>query len=907
MLTLDALDARRELIEQSPDLLALRDRLIARAKPVLDQMPIVPHTKALLSRDGGVCPDDGSQLAFDPWRPDEHRCLTCGKSFSGERHHAHWARAQHLWIAERAAHLATIHVVTGDAAAASRAKELLAAYFDLYFELPNSDNVLGPSHLFFSTYLESIWLLNYLAAAFMLREAGALDEGETERIDAIADEAATIVAEFNEGMSNRQTWNSAALTAIAAWFGDEELAVTAVQGRTGLLGHLADGFGSDGMWWEGENYHLFALRGMMIGLQWSVTVGAELLADSEIAAHLSEALMAPAATALPDFTFPARKDARYGVSLAHPAYLETWEAGNAMLGDTVPTDLPAWLRSLYAVSPKPELTYDSYLHEAGEPLPVWRSRADLSWWALLTMAPALPTGVLWSGESCLMKQQGLAVMRNAQTYLSLECVGGGSGHGHPDRLHLSLHANGVHWLADPGTGSYVNRDLFWYRSTLAHNAPLLSGLDQSPRDRGRCVAFEATGAWAWAVGAWNDLRRSVVMGPHWAVDSVQLDTSDTLELDVPWHFTGESDVESAGEWIPDTVTSEFAERVERLVPADAGADQPWLVRSTRDDRELRAWFAGEGQLLRAYGPGLPNEDRLRRFFIRRTRQHTAEMTTVVDWSGTVTSVEVDHEGVRVRAGSTVTTVAIGTASVSIIGATERITLSGEQPQPLKPASFMIEKPPVTLAHAVFVDPAPPLDGSLRGFNRSMPLAMDEEYQYFRSEAAYEGAEVFAATAYVNWSDDELYLGLEVIKPDVILRGPEATPLGLDNEPDDINADGMQVYVRGIDHHVRAWLVRPIADGLIASRPIGTGADAGPVTGAWQRTPTGYCLTVRLPAPGLATIRRNERLGFDLIVNEMRAGRVRRAGQLIWSGGPGWVYLRGDRHDPSHFGELELIG
>src|SRR2546430_15296661 len=55
----------------------------------------------------------------------------------------------------------------------------------------------------------------------------------------------------------------------------------------------------------------------------------------------------------------------------------------------------------------------------------------------------------------------------------------GGGHGHPDRLHLTLHADGVHWLADPGTGSYVSRDLFWYRSTLAHNAPRLDGASQS--------------------------------------------------------------------------------------------------------------------------------------------------------------------------------------------------------------------------------------------------------------------------------------------------------------------------------------------------------------------------------------------------------------------------------------------
>jgi hypothetical protein len=47
------------------------------------------------------------------------------------------------------------------------------------------------------------------------------------------------------------------------------------------------------------------------------------------------------------------------------------------------------------------------------------------------------------------------------------------------------------------------------------------------------------------------------------------------------------------------------------------------------------------------------------------------------------------------------------------------------------------------------------------------------------------------------------------------------------------------------------------------------------------------------------------LGFDLLVNEMLPERERRSGQLVWSGGSGWVWLRGDRQDPSRFGELEL--
>jgi hypothetical protein len=50
---------------------------------------------------------------------------------------------------------------------------------------------------------------------------------------------------------------------------------------------------------------------------------------------------------------------------------------------------------------------------------------------------------------------------------------------------------------------------------------------------------------------------------------------------------------------------------------------------------------------------------------------------------------------------------------------------------------------------------------------------------------------------------------------------------------------------------------------------------------------------------------NEEIRFDLLVNRMEPGRRRRAGQLVWSGGGGWVYLRGDRQGPERFGRIEF--
>ena len=283
MVTAEEIAARRVVIASSENLTGLLAALTERARPVLERMPHLPEEKALLSKDGGNCPTDGAVLTFDPWSPRAHRCPRCGTSYTGARHDRNWARYQHLWLAERAAHLAALAALSDAPAAGARSAEILVAYGERYLRYPNRDNVLGPSRLFFSTYLESLWLCNYLAAAVLLREAGHLEDSAAAAVSQVADEAANMVGEFDEWFSNRQIWSNAALTAIAVWFEDEDLAQRAIVGQTGLIPHLARGFGPDGMWHEGENYHLFALRAWLTGAGWARHLVGDLLAEPKVA------------------------------------------------------------------------------------------------------------------------------------------------------------------------------------------------------------------------------------------------------------------------------------------------------------------------------------------------------------------------------------------------------------------------------------------------------------------------------------------------------------------------------------------------------------------------------------------------------------------------------------------------
>jgi hypothetical protein len=913
VVTAEELAARRDVIAGSADLQALLAHLRERAQPVIERLPVIPEHKALLSMDGGVCPDDGAGLTFDPWSPAAHRCPRCGKTWTGDRHDRHWARYQHLWLAERAAHLAALAALSDDAAAAARASEILTVYAERYWRYPNRDNVLGPSRLFFSTYLESLWIGNYVAAAMLLKAAGRLDDRATRAVSQVADEAATLIGDFDERFSNRQTWNNAALAAIAVWFEDEDLAQRAIEGPTGLLAHLLRGFGRDGMWYEGENYHLFALRGLLTGAGWARLAGVDCFGDARLAEQVTAALRAPALSALPDFTFPARKDSRYGISLAQPMYVELWEVGLAKLGTG---DLQRWLAALYRVPPpQPEL-FESYLHDATYgPRTTHHARRGLSWWSLLEMLPALPDETdSWQPESVLLETQGLAVLRaeGGGRYAAVECGPYGGGHGHPDRLHLTLHANGVHWLPDPGTGSYVTRDLFWYRSTLAHNAPRLDGASESPGDA-VCEMFDAQDDWAWVRGRFGSLTRTVVSGPAYIVDVVELSGREEHSVELPWHFHGRGDPQTPGRWVDATLEGEFVSRVERFLPSP-DVEGPIVFQLTADGRQLTAHLLFEGELLRAEGPGLPGTGMRAPFYLARGQGRNLRFVTVLESS----SAEPRVRAVRASGETIEVEMAEGIERHRFTGAAWEIdradgatrSLGGpRQVTPTFEPLLELEGPTRAVAAALRVDAAPRLDGTLAAFDLSEPMHLTLEDQYRRSEDTYPGPDEFSAVAYSAWDETALYLAVEVTKPDLCIRPGDAPPLGVENEPDDIHSDGLQVYIANGAGHV-GYLIVPDAKGqgvrAAATTDTGPAADPQNVEGGWQRTENGYRVTVKVPWPAQARPHVGGRVGFDLIINEMLPGRVRRTGQLVWSGGNGWVWLRGDRQDPTRFGVLELV-
>ncbi|MFI5244598.1 MAG: heparinase II/III family protein, partial [Gemmatimonadales bacterium] len=659
MLLLDSvrLDERRAAAAKDGPLAPLADAIAADLDVVMRHELYVPREKALLSRVGGRCESDGTPLEFDPFSPDEHRCPVCRRVHTGEFHHRWWVYWYQLWLAERGVHAALLHLLRGDARHGTFARDVARRYCATYFIYPNRDNVLGPTRLFFSTYLESIWLVQLCVMADLLEEAGDRAVANEVR-ERIAAPSATLIAQYDEGMSNRQVWNNAALMASALLCGDRATAENVVRSPSGVETHLSEGLLDDGTWYEGENYHLFAHRGLWYCVTLAETAGIEI--DSRLKARFEEGFATPFATALPDFTLPSRKDSQYAISLRQPRFAELCELGLARSDDK---RLTGALAELYADGPpRGDTGRSTSTADVERNLPGTRlTRADLGWRSLLHARTTLPPLERSAPTSAHLTGQGISVFRrdHGDVYVAVDWGQSGGGHGHPDRLNLLFMQGATRWLDDLGTGSYVDPSLHWYRSTLAHNAPMIDGHSQARVD-GALLAHDERGDFGWTFAEADGLApgvrvtRAVIVTPDYFVDEIRWSAERIVQFDLPVHF----DCELRGNAVEGSVTliggsglEDGFEFVRNASAMAVGAAQPVELTGRRDGRSVRAFVcaAGASRWFRADGPGQPaNESRP--FCLVRCDGSSGVIRSVWAWASKVDRVQFNGDRIEIALG-----------------------------------------------------------------------------------------------------------------------------------------------------------------------------------------------------------------------------------------------------------------
>ncbi|HEY4304600.1 MAG TPA: heparinase II/III family protein [Gemmatimonadaceae bacterium] len=865
-----------------------------------------PRDKALLSREGGRCARDGTMLEFDPFKPHEHRCPRCGEIYRGDLHDRFWIYWYQLWLAERAVHGAVLSALGAGERYAIFAARALDGYAERYSSYPNVDNVLGPTRLFFSTYLESIWLLQICIATDLL---ASINPALSDRVrDRIIEPSRALISQYDEGASNRQVWNDVALLAAARSLGDAAAAEEAVYRTSGIASHLSNGLLADGTWYEGENYHLFAHRGLWYGVTMAELAGLELPAAQLERFELG--FTAPFATALPDFTLPSRRDSQYAISLRQWRIAEHCELGIARhRGRSETTESHEHEQTLIAALSR-IYSDDIPRHPTGRErssADVERNgpataltRADLSWRALLFARPQLPESTSNALASTLLESQGIAVFRRdeGRAYVAVDYGHSGGGHGHPDRLNLLLADGNTRWLDDFGTGSYVDPSLHWYRSTLAHNAPLFDGESQR-RIHGELLAYQEKRGTGWIVAAVDEIARgvnasrAVIVMPSYVVDCVSWEADHETSIDIPMHadlavesgcgpfslapITGRDGVEDGFRFLRDTSVQATHAGTPVKATATQGEASLTLYANTSTFAE---WW-------RATAEGPPGAGD-RTFRIVRARAQSGEHRSVWSWRGDV--VDVDWgDAIRVtladgtihehRASPDGWTVEMPTDAANPV-----IELGGIQPSPLDAT------PPLEFTKR-------PGDATLPSFGRAIYFDLAERH-YRRSEQTWQEAGEPSASVVLTWQRVALDVVIDVPRSDRTFAARDAKNI-YDNEPADVNGDGVELFIKTREGRA-GWLLVPEPDSsTVRIRRVDGWNLPQNISARWERSSTGYRIFASLPAE-------TPPYGFDVIVNEMPRGRLRRRGQLVLSGGAGeFVYLRGDRHEPERLITLRI--
>ena len=865
-----------------------------------DEDFFIPAEKARMTRKGGRCEQDGTFLEFDPTSPRRHRCPACGALFDAEEHYRWWIMGYQLWLSERAIHAAALGRLTSGERYQRLAESIVTRLAERYHTWPNEDNVLGPTRVFFSTYLESIWLLQLSTAVMILEHDAATTIGELFR-DRIAVPSTAIIREFNEGLSNRQVWNSAALAVTATLLGRADQLEHSIHGPGGLRQFLESGLLSDGSWYEGENYHLFAHRGLWYLVRLAEQSGERL--PDELLQRFSDGFVAPLNTVLPDFTFPARRDSQYRASLRQWRIAESLEMGLAHTPGSM--ELASGLTRLYHDGPNGDAQRWRSTGEAERNVPGARlTRADLGWKSLLFALPELPRQRALAPRSALMEGQGFGVIRRdeGRLYVALDYGHPGGGHGHPDRLNLWLVRDDDRVLEDVGTGSYVDPSLHWYRSTLAHNAPLVDGRSQDPVT-GSLRAWDEQGDYAWidaeaAIAPDVLVRRSVMATSNYVIDRVEWSSNRVITFDLPMHVDGELYVADPEEWEPGPLRGgdgledgfDFLSATER---ARSHPDSP----SAGIDGKFVDGFIHlpAHSLWRAVAPGPPGEPPRPFFLVRGNGQH-GRIVSVWSW-GEIGIDVIDDTSIRVKTVGDNVAHRFGGDVWRVESDSTATVLDGRRPIHkvvgfARRQSFTRTMPVIPL-----VSSAGLTIGVLSSGASGLRFHLGER-NYRRTESAWADAGAPEADVVIAATTDALLVEVSVLnrEPNFIDRRAENP---LDNEHPDTNGDGVQLHLAFMTHDGRrryaSWLLVPDPHSVT---PRITGRDdAGsiPLTATWRSTANGWQLLTRIPKALLGS--RDAEIALDVIVNEMPHGRERRRGQLVMSANaPGWAYLRGDRQD-----------
>jgi hypothetical protein len=400
---------------------------------------------------------DGDQLELPNdqlFVPGPYKCPKCGKLYEGEKYEAALRRMVHAWLAEAALDLALVSAIEHKPDYAAKAAEILLKYADAY---PGPHTSTTAGGMIYQSLDEAMWIIP-LAQAYDLIY-GQLTETERAKIENFLRTAAKGIRHCGTN-GNWGSWHLSAVGVVSYAIEDEELVRWATEQ---FKQQIRDQLGDDGLWPESvHTYHYFPLLAFVQFAEAAWHAGVDLYHwEGKPGKTLLSMFSAPLAYAYPDLRLAAINDGWFEAfvpaGLYELAYYRTHDPhfGWVLANGYKPSVIPAGGVPSGGRNPGRDGLY-AFLFGGEMP------------------AQVTPPSTASTNFPVL----GICVLRSTNGAVMTFHYGPFLGHGHRDKMSVTLFANGKLWLADYGTPGYGSAILPWYQATLAHNALVVDGKTQ---------------------------------------------------------------------------------------------------------------------------------------------------------------------------------------------------------------------------------------------------------------------------------------------------------------------------------------------------------------------------------------------------------------------------------------------
>lgn len=409
------------------------------------------------------CPKHNQLLTFRWDSPKAHYCSACGDSWSGNARYDHaWIYKIHDLNKEYMYECMYLYYATGDKTYADYIKSMLLDYASKYEGWFEHNSGFEPTDqhsgkAFAQSLDEASWTTKVSMACKAIKPLLSKTEIETIENGYLRPAARLLLHRPAEG--NWQMWHNSGLAALGVALEDDSIVDVAInKPGYGYYHMLRKHVNPDGWINEGSpHYHYYPLEALLFTANAVACRGINLFDKT-----MHDMFTQPVKGVYPDLSFPAHSDGWYGANLLSQTAL--YEIAATKFQDPV-------LRKVLctAYHTKKRLDPESLL--CGEDL---NGNGD---------------GKLLQ-DSYTYGKSGFCMLRSGVNTVALKFGGEGIGHGHPDKLSITIHNGDRELISDFGTSGYGTPDyLQWYKRSVSHNTVVVDGKDQR-KSSGELLIFK---------------------------------------------------------------------------------------------------------------------------------------------------------------------------------------------------------------------------------------------------------------------------------------------------------------------------------------------------------------------------------------------------------------------------------